>query len=65
MLNFLKKYIPDGLTMFAIVLISRTALNDGNFESEYLIAATVTDIVVMFTSAFLDSHPMFNKDEDD
>lgn len=65
MKKFLKKYIPQGLSMFGIVLVSRTALNDGNFELTHLITATIMAIVYMPTMAFLDSHPMLNKDEDD
>ncbi|WP_166626997.1 hypothetical protein [Jeotgalicoccus sp. S0W5] len=50
--------------MFAIVLASRIALNDGNFESTHLITATIMAIVYMLTMAFLDSHPMLNDNED-
>ncbi|MCD2137878.1 hypothetical protein [Salinicoccus halitifaciens] len=62
MKRLLKKYIPIGLTMFAITLTSRVTLNDGNFELSHILTATIMAIVMMLTTAFFDSHPM-NKEE--
>ena len=63
MKRLLKKYVPIGLTMFAITLTSRVTLNDGNFEPSHILAATIMAIVMMLTTAFFDSHPMNNEEE--
>lgn len=62
MKQFLKKYLPIGLTMFAITLTSRITLNDGIFEWSHTLSATIMAIVMMLGTAFFDSHPM-NNDE--
>lgn len=61
-MKFFKKYIPIALTMFVITLVSRIALNNGIFEFNHLISATIMAVVFALSTVFFDSHPM-NKEK--
>lgn len=64
MSKWLKKYLPIGLSMFFITLVSRISLNNGTFELNHLLSATIMAIIFMLTTAFFDSHPMNDKNND-